>query len=112
VDQADGEVDQADGEVDQADGEVDQADGEAAVPGASATQTPAPAAEAETSTGDVPKPVSPSASAPTVRKVEGPDAEPVNLLAVSGGAMAKRLVPAAGGLAIVLVILYWLLGRG
>ena len=47
-----------------------------------------------------------------VRKIDGPEAQPVDLLAVSGGAMAKRLVPAAGTLAVIAVILYWLIGRG
>ena len=108
------------------------------VPGASATQTPAPAADRDTSTEAVPKPVSSSASqssssaevpstqaAPseavsasgepvkaTLRKIDSPEAKPVDLLAVSGGTLAKRLVPAAGGLAAIIIFLYWLLGRG
>jgi carbon monoxide dehydrogenase subunit G len=76
---------------------------------------PAGAAEAvSTATGSVEDTRSP-ASAPTdsaVRKVDGPDAEPVDLLAVSAPSVAKRALPAAGGLAMVLIILYWLLGRG
>jgi uncharacterized protein len=108
------------------------------VPGASATQTPAPGADRDTSTEAVPKPVSSSASqssssaevpstqaAPseavsasgepvkaTLRKIDSPEAKPVDLLAVSGGTLAKRLVPAAGGLAAIIIFLYWLLGRG
>ncbi len=49
---------------------------------------------------------------PTVRKIEGPEAEPVDLLAVSGGTVAKRVLPAVGGAALVIAFLYWLLGRG
>ncbi|MEM7339799.1 MAG: SRPBCC family protein [Actinomycetota bacterium] len=46
-----------------------------------------------------------------VRKIDAPEAEPVDLLAVSGGALSKRLIPAGAGLAIIVAILYWLLGR-
>jgi hypothetical protein len=88
--------------------------------GAAAGEAPAAAADAAAGTGSSAggtatagsSTSAESAAKPGVRKIEGPDAAPVNLLAVSGGAMAKRLVPAAGGLAIVLVILYWILGRG
>lgn len=47
-----------------------------------------------------------------IRKIDGPEAEPVDLLAVSSESMLKRLLPTAGGAAIVAIILYWLLGRG
>jgi len=50
--------------------------------------------------------------ATTVRKVDGPEAEPVDLFAVSGTSMAKRLLPAGGATALVIIILYWILGRG
>lgn len=53
-----------------------------------------------------------AAATSSVRTIDGPEADPVDLLAVSGPSMAKRLFPAAGGLAIVAIILYWLLGRG
>jgi hypothetical protein len=49
---------------------------------------------------------------PSVRKISGPEAEPVDLLAVSGKTMAKRVLPAAGGVALIIILLYWLLGRG
>lgn len=51
-------------------------------------------------------------SGATIRKVDSPEAKPVDLLAVGGESMAKRMIPAAGGMAIVAIILYWLLGRG
>ncbi|MEM8925934.1 MAG: SRPBCC family protein [Actinomycetota bacterium] len=53
-----------------------------------------------------------AAASSGVRKIDAPEAEAVDLLAVSGGAMAKRAIPAAGGLAIVIAILWYLLGRG
>ncbi len=88
--------------------------------------TKAPAA-ADGSVEDVPPPVSPSASegetaaaetepaegssAPStgVRKIEGPEAEAVDLLAVSGGSVMKRLVPTVGGLAVVAAVIYWII---
>lgn len=47
-----------------------------------------------------------------VRKIEGPAAEPVDLMDMAGATMAKRALPAVGGLALIALILYWLLGRG
>jgi carbon monoxide dehydrogenase subunit G len=82
-----------------------------AIPGAT-TQAPA---EADGSVEDVPAPVSPSTDAPaeeaasTVRKIEGPEAEAVDLLAVSSGSIMKRLLPTAGGLAVVAAIIYWII---
>jgi carbon monoxide dehydrogenase subunit G len=43
---------------------------------------------------------------PTTRKIEGPEAEPVDVLAVSRGAMAKRLLPVgAAALALAYLVL-------
>ena len=39
-----------------------------------------------------------------VRRIEGPEAEPVDLLAVAGGSTLKRLVPVAGVIALILVV--------
>ena len=47
-----------------------------------------------------------------VRKIDAPEPEAVDLLAVGGGEMAKRLVPAAGLLAIVIAFIWWLVSRG
>ncbi len=44
-----------------------------------------------------------------VRKIEGPEAEAVDLLAVSGGSMVKRVGPAVGVLAAVLAVIYWVI---
>lgn len=46
---------------------------------------------------------------PTVRKIEGPEAEAVDLLAVSGGSIMKRLVPTVGVAAAVAAIIYWII---
>lgn len=83
------------------------------VPG---TTTQAPA-EVDGSVADVPAPVSPSAAdeesaeaeTPGVRKIEGPEAEAVDLLAVSGGSIMKRLVPTVGVLAAVAAVIYWII---
>lgn len=72
---------------------------------------PAAAASAE---GTATAPVSAdgaSATEPAVRKIDGPEAEPVDLMSVAGGSVAKQTVPAAVGLALVALILYWLLSR-
>jgi carbon monoxide dehydrogenase subunit G len=50
------------------------------------------------------KPVD-AAVAATVRKIEGPAAEPIELSGVAGTALLKRLLPAFGGLAMLLFIL-------
>ena len=52
------------------------------------------------------------AATSSVRKIEAPEAEPVDLLAVSSTTMLKRLAPAGLGAALVLYILYRILGRG
>ena len=52
------------------------------------------------------------AATSSVRKIDAPEAEPVDLLAVSSTTMLKRLAPAGLGAALVLYILYRILGRG
>lgn len=39
-----------------------------------------------------------------IRRIEGPDAEPVDLLAVAGGSTLKRLVPVAGAVVLILFV--------
>ena len=47
-----------------------------------------------------------------VRKIDSPEPKPVDLISMAtGDSMAKKVAPAAGGLAIVALILYWLFGR-
>ncbi|MFZ4719533.1 MAG: SRPBCC family protein [Ilumatobacteraceae bacterium] len=47
----------------------------------------------------------PAAAAPTVRKIEGPATEPIELSDVAGSALLKRLLPAIGGLVVLLLVL-------
>ncbi|MDH3294332.1 MAG: SRPBCC family protein [Acidimicrobiia bacterium] len=47
-----------------------------------------------------------------VRKIDAPEPEAVDLLAVGGTEMAKRLVPAAGVIALVIAFIWWLASRG
>lgn len=88
-----------------------------AAPEESGTDTSAEATSAEAASAATPAATAPTngesapAAEPAVRKIDGPEAEPVNLLAVSGQSVAKRALPAAAGLAIIAIILYWLLGR-
>jgi hypothetical protein len=42
---------------------------------------------------------------PTVRKIEGPANEPIELSGVAGTAVLKRVLPALGGLVLLLLIL-------
>jgi uncharacterized protein len=44
-------------------------------------------------------------AAPTVRKIHGPAAEPIDALSLGGNAMFKRLLPVAGGLVAILLLL-------
>ncbi len=76
------------------------------------TQEPA---AADGSVADVPPPVSPSTTAAGaagttgVRQIDSPEAEAVDLLAVSSGTIMKRVVPTVGGLAVLLAIIYWII---
>jgi hypothetical protein len=49
----------------------------------------------------------PGAGAPAVRHVEGPDVEPVDLLAAARRSVAKRALPMATGLALVVAFWVW-----
>jgi carbon monoxide dehydrogenase subunit G len=56
--------------------------------------------------GDVAESPSTNGSVSTgVRRIEGPEAEPVDLLAVAGGSTLKRLVPVAGVVLLILVVI-------
>jgi hypothetical protein len=45
-----------------------------------------------------------------VRKIDSPEAEPVDLMDAAGGALAKRLVPLVAAVG-VLVVVVWLFRR-
>ena len=47
----------------------------------------------------------PAAEAPTVRKIDGPAAEPVDLADMAGPALLKRIGPAVLALVLILVLL-------
>ncbi len=65
----------------------------------------APAAEAsEPAPTPAPTDADP-APAPTVRKIEGPATEPIDLMEVGGSSLIKRIVPALVAIALVLLIL-------
>jgi carbon monoxide dehydrogenase subunit G len=80
-----------------------QAPASAAAPApATAAEAPAPAA--------TPAAPAPAAGAPAdqgVRKIEHPDAEPVDLVKTAGGAVSKRLVPTLAIVAVILAIIFW-----
>lgn len=71
------------------------------------TDSPTPAAETAP-----PESAAPEGSASTVRKIDNPEPQPVDLLAVSGQAVAKRAIPVAGVAAVILFIIYWLARSG
>jgi carbon monoxide dehydrogenase subunit G len=52
----------------------------------------------------------PSGNGAAVRRIDSPDAEPVNLLEVSGSSLGRRLAPLAGTVVFVLFV-RWLLRR-
>lgn len=72
---------------------------------AEAADAPAEAAPAETAAAE---PAAPAAAAekPTVRTINGPAAEPIELSDLAGGsALVKRMLPAFGGLLLLLLVL-------
>ncbi len=82
--------------------------------GGETSSSAAGAAGAADSPGSAGAPASASASPASssdssgpsaVRKIDGPEAEPVDLLAVAGGSTLKRLLPVAGVVVVLLVIL-------
>ncbi len=52
------------------------------------------------------------ADAPTIRKIDAPEADAVDLLAVSGSPITKRLAPVLGAVVLLLVLRWLLGGRG
>jgi carbon monoxide dehydrogenase subunit G len=70
------------------------ADAPAAAPAAATTGAAASATAGATRSG-----------APTVRKIEGPASEPIELSGLAGTAILKRLLPAFGGLVLLVLVL-------
>ncbi|MDE3204086.1 MAG: SRPBCC family protein [Acidobacteriota bacterium] len=92
--------------------EADLAGSGAAAPAASDESPAAGVAAAEaTSDGDGAAaangaaPAEKPASGP--RRIEAPEAEPLDLLAVAGGSTMKRLAPVGGVLGLILILLLW-----
>ena len=78
--------------------------------GSPPANAPAPA-DAPAST---PPPAPTSPPAPTnqgPRKIDSPDAAPVDLMQAAGGAVAKRLVPTVIAVAVVIGVVIWLVSR-
>lgn len=61
-----------------------------------------PAAEATPEPADT---TPDTTAAPTIRTINGPAAEPIELSDLGGGALVKRLLPAFGGLLLLLLVL-------
>lgn len=73
---------------------------------APADETPAePAAEAPAAAPAAEAPKIETTSGPTVRKINGPAAEPVDLAGMAGPAVIKRLAPAAAVVLLLLLLL-------
>jgi uncharacterized protein len=63
-------------------------------------------AAAEPAVPEVAEVAAPSASAePVVRKIDAPEAAPINLLDAAGSTMLKRALPVVAGIAVLVVIL-------
>jgi carbon monoxide dehydrogenase subunit G len=60
---------------------------------------PAPSASVITETASV------SSEQPTIRKIDGPEVAPLNLLDTAGSTIAKRAIPALIGIAVLVVVL-------
>jgi len=76
------------------------------------TETAGGAAEAATTaTSDVATSTADSVTS-GIRKIDAPEPEAVDLLAVGGNDMAKRLVPAVGVTALIIAFIWWLISRG
>jgi carbon monoxide dehydrogenase subunit G len=65
----------------------------------------APADEVAASSAAAPSASSDSSEPSTVRRISGPEAEPVDLLAVAGGSTMKRLLPVVGVVVVLIVVL-------
>jgi carbon monoxide dehydrogenase subunit G len=79
----------------------------AATTEAAATTVPTELAAATPDVADAPS-AAPTSAGP--RRINAPEAKPVDLLDAAGGSLAKRLLPLAGGLAVVVAL--FLLRRG
>ena len=65
----------------------------------SAAPSPAPSAPVVAETSSAPS------EQPTIRKIDGPEVAPLNLLDTAGSTIAKRAIPALIGIAVLVVVL-------
>jgi uncharacterized protein len=70
-----------------------------------ADEVPQDVPDAAQAAADAPTAAAPPPSEPTVRKISGPAAEPVDLAGVAGPAVLKRLAPALGVLLLLVLLL-------
>jgi hypothetical protein len=62
---------------------------------------PAPSSSAPVASESAPAP----SEQPTIRKIDGPEVAPLNLLDTAGSTIAKRAIPALIGIAVLVVVL-------
>ncbi|MEI6497616.1 MAG: SRPBCC family protein [Actinomycetota bacterium] len=74
---------------------------------APAAATAAPAAAEPAAAAEAPGSAAAAPSEPTVRKINGPANEPIELSDLAGSAVIKRVLPLVGGLLILLLIVRW-----
>ncbi|MFT3853212.1 MAG: SRPBCC family protein [Ilumatobacteraceae bacterium] len=79
--------------------------GDTAAPEVATAEAAAPAAPAAAEMAASATTNGTAASAPTVRKIEGPAAEPVELSGLAGGAILKRVLPLIAGIALLAFVL-------
>lgn len=79
----------------------------AATAAVAASATDVATASAPTAPLDVEAP-----SAPSVRRIDQPEAEPVDLFEAAGAPVAKRLVPTVLAIVVLVLVWRWLSGRG
>lgn len=87
--------------------EPDLPGGGALDPSAEPAPTLTSEGEAAPSASPTPSPSADASTSPAVRRIEGPEAAPIDLLETAGAPMAKRLVPVA----LVILVLFLLLRR-
>jgi carbon monoxide dehydrogenase subunit G len=85
--------------------ETPAAEPPAAEPPAAEPADEAPVETAAAPAAEAPKASEPAPSGPTVRKINGPAAEPVDLAGMAGPAIIKRLAPAAAVVLLLLLLL-------
>jgi len=74
---------------------------------APAAATAAPVAAGPAAAAEAPASATAAPSEPTVRKINGPANEPIELSDLAGSAVIKRVLPLVGGLLILLLIVRW-----